>query len=162
MDIVTLRAKRLNVINFHVVSRIGRWMSSLADCMHFADAGEYVSMSNSSCHGIDNDDLNVHTVFFLLTEIIDSSTILIQATNGTSPFEFRIGTNLEFNANKQTFSIHGNGTVASIIRNSMNSRKISFTIPVNVSLEDWVCVSDTPVLTIRNLTVSHNRARGVY
>jgi hypothetical protein len=32
---------------------------------------------------------------------------------------------------------------------------------VNVNVGDWVCVSDTPVLTIRNFTVSHNRARGV-
>jgi hypothetical protein len=26
---------------------------------------------------------------------------------------------------------------------------------------DWACVGDTPLLTIRNFTVSQNRARGV-
>jgi hypothetical protein len=161
MDFFTLRAKRLNVINFHVIPRNGRWMSSLADCMHFADAREYVSISDSSCQAMGDDGLNVHAVFFLVTEVIDSSTIIIQATNDTGPLEFGVGTNLEFSANKQPFSVHGNGTVASIIYNSTNSRKITFTSPVNVNLEDWICVSDTPVLTIRNFTVSHNRARGV-
>jgi hypothetical protein len=161
MDFFTLRAKRLNVINFYVIPRNGRWMSSLADCMHFADAREYVSISDSICQGMGDDGLNVHAVFFLVIEVIDSSTIIIQATNETGPLEFGVGTNLEFTANKQPFSVHGNGTVASIIRNSTNSRKITFTSPVNVSLQDWVCVSDTPVLTIRNFTVSHNRARGV-
>ncbi len=43
----------------------------------------------------------------------------------------------------------------------MTSRILTFTGPINVSVGDWVCVGDTPLLTIQNFTVSHNRARGV-
>jgi hypothetical protein len=161
MGFIALRARRLNVINYHIKPKNGRWMSSIVDCMHFVDTREYVSISDSSCQAMGDDGLNVHGVFFLVTEIIDSSTIIIQATNGTGALDFGIGTNLEFSKNQQPFTVHGSGTVASLVFNSTNSRKLTFTSPINVNLDDWVCVSNTPLLTIRNFTVSHNRARGV-
>jgi hypothetical protein len=99
--------------------------------------------------------------FFLVTEIIDSSTIIIEGLKEADPLDVGIGTNLEFSNNQQPFTIHGNGTVASLVYNSTYSRKITFTNPVNVNLGDWVCVADTPILTIRNFTVAQNRARGV-
>jgi hypothetical protein len=100
-------------------------------------------------------------VFFLVTQVIDSSTIIIQATNWTDPLDVGTGTNMEFSGNHEPFTVHGSGTIASIVFNSTNSRKLTFTNPVNVGIGDWACVADTPLLTIRNFTVSHNRARGV-
>jgi hypothetical protein len=161
MGFNTIRARRLNVINYHVKPYNGRWMSTIVDCMHHTDAREYVSISDSSCQGTGDDGLNVHGVFFLITQVIDASTIVIEAINGTEPLNIGVGTKVEFSSNQQPFTVHGTGTVASLTFKSVNSRKLTFTNPVNVSLANWVCVGDTPMLTIRNFTVSHNRARGV-
>jgi hypothetical protein len=161
MAFVTLRAKRINVINYHVIPRNGRWMSSVADCIHFTHAREYVTISDSSCQAMGDDGLNVHGSFFLVTKVIDSSSIIIEATNWTYSLDLGVGTTVEFSGNQQPFTVHGNGTIASIIFNSTNSRNITFTSAVNVNLGDWVCVADTPLLTIRNFTVANNRARGV-
>jgi hypothetical protein len=161
MGFVTVSAKRLNIIDYHIIPHNGRWMSSNQDCMHFIDTREYVSISDSTCQAMGDDGLNVHAVFFLVTAVINSTTIIIEGINGDGPLDIGVGTNLEFSSNKQPFTVHGNGTVASLVFNSSNSRKITFTGPVNVNLDDWVCVSDTPLLTVRNFTVSHNRARGV-
>ncbi len=160
MGFVGLRTKRLNVMDYHIRARDGRWMSSNVDCMHFMDAREYVSISDSSCQAMGDDGLNVHSVFFLITQIINSTTIIIEGTNLTDPLDFGVNTNLEFSNNQQPFRAYGSGTVASIVFDSTNLRTVTFTSPVNVSTGDLVCVSDTPRLIIRNLTVSHNRARG--
>ena len=165
MGFVTLRAKQLNIIDYHIKPYNGRWMSSNADCMHFIDAREYVSISNSSCQAMGDDGLNVHAVLFRVTEVIDSSTVIIEVKNYTypldAPIDIGVGTNLEFTSYQQPFTVHESGTVASLVFNSTNSRKVTFTNPVNVNLGDWACVADTPLLIIRNFTVSHNRARGV-
>ena len=161
MGFVTLRAKRINIIDYHVLPRNGRWMSTVADCMHFTHAREYVSISDSSCQAMGDDGLNVHGTLFLVTDVIDSRSITIEATKWTYSLDVGVGTSLEFSGNQQPFTVHGNGTIASIVFNSVNSRNITFTSAVNVNLGDWVCVADTPVLTIRNLTVANNRARGV-
>ena len=161
MGFVTLRAKRINVIDYHVIPRNGRWMSTVADCMHFTHAREYVSISDSRCQAMGDDGLNVHGSFFLVTKVINSSSITIEATNWSYSLDVGVGTNLEFSSNQQPFTVHGNGTVDSIVVNSTNSRNITFTSTVNVNLGDWVCVADTPRLTIRNFTVANNRARGV-
>jgi hypothetical protein len=129
--------------------------------MHFIDTREYVSISDSKCQAMGDDGLNVCARFFLVVEIIDSNTIMIEGLKEAGPLDVGIGTNLEFSSNQQPFTIHGNGTIASLVFNSTYSRKITFTNPVNVNLGDWVCVADTPILTIRNFTVAQNRARGV-
>ena len=159
MGFVTVSVKRLNVINFNVLQRNGRWMSANQDCMHFIDTREYVSISNSKCQGMGDDGLNVCARFFLVSQVIDSSTIIMEAFKG-GPLDVGIGTNLEITSHEQPFTIHGNGTISSLTFVSDNSRKVTFTSPVNVNLNDWVSVADTPLLTIRNFTVSHNRARG--
>jgi hypothetical protein len=161
MGFVALRSQRLNINNCHVIPRNGRWMSTIIDCMHFTDAREYISITDSSCQATGDDGLNVHGVFLLVTEVLNSSTIIIETTKDLGPLNMGVGTSLEFSSNQQPFTVHGNGTIASIIFNSTTSRILTFTGPINASVGDWVCVSDTPLLTIRNFTVSHNRARGV-
>jgi hypothetical protein len=93
--------------------------------------------------------------FFRVTEVIDSSTVIIDVKNFTypldAPIDVGVGTNLEFSSNQQPFTVHGSGTIASLVFNSTNSRKVTFTNPVNVNLGDWACVADTPLLNIRNL-----------
>ena len=160
MGFVTLRARRLNVIDYHVMTRDNRWMSSNVDCMHLMDSREYISICDSSCQGMGDDGLNVHSVFFIVTQIINSTTIVIQGTNLTDPLDVGVNTNLEFSNSQQPFRAYANGTVASVEFDSTNFRRITLTSPMNVTLGDWVFVSDTPRLTIRNLTVSHNRTRG--
>ena len=159
MGFVTVSIKRLNIINFNVLPRNGRWMSANQDCMHFIDTREYVSILDSKCQGMGDDGLNVCARFFLVSQVIDSSTIIMEAFKG-GPLDVGIGTNLEMTSHEQPFTVHENGIISSLTFISDNSRKVTFTSPVNVSLNDWVCVADTPLLTIRNFTVSHNRARG--
>lgn len=161
MGFVTLRARRLNIVDYHVKRYQDRWMSTIVDCTHHVDARESISISDSSCEGMGDDGLNVHGVFFLVTQVIDSSTIIIQAMGGTDALDLGVGTNLEFSSHDQPFTVHASGTVALVVFHSPNSRKLVFTNSIDVKVDDWVCVSDTPLLTIRNFTVSHNRARGV-
>lgn len=161
MGIVSLRATRLTIANYHILPRAGRWLSTNVDCIHLVDTREYISISDSVCQGMGDDGLNVHATFFLVTEIINSTSAVIEATNGSTILDVGVGTTLEFSSKQQPFSVYGNGTVASIIFNSTKSRNITFINPVPLSVGDWICVADTPQLTIRNYTVSHNRARGV-
>jgi hypothetical protein len=44
MGIFTLRTPRLNIIDYHVKPYNGRWMSTSADCMHFADYRQYINI----------------------------------------------------------------------------------------------------------------------
>ncbi|CAF1685705.1 unnamed protein product, partial [Adineta ricciae] len=160
MDFFTVRAGHLQVKNYHVLPRDNRWVSTIVDCMHFIDTREYVSLIDSECYAMGDDGLNVHAVFFLVTEVIDTQTIIIQAKNSYVFINFDVGINLEFSSNQEPFVVHGNGLVASISStNSSDSIKISFTNPVNVN--NWACGTDTPLLTTRNFTVVNNRARGV-
>ncbi|CAF1625277.1 unnamed protein product, partial [Adineta ricciae] len=56
-----------------------------------------------------------------------------------------------------THSVEGN---ASLPRRALFYAQ-PCTNPVNVTINDWACIVDTPLLTIRNLTVANNRARDV-
>ena len=160
MGFPILRARRLNINDYHVKRRNGRWMSTTMDCMHYTDAREYISLTDSSCEAMGDDGLNVHGALLEITKVIDSKTIIMQ-TNWGDLLDVGVGTHLEFTSHQQPFTVHGNGTVASLVFNTVNSRKVSFTDPVTVNVGDWACVSDTPYVFIRNFTVSHNRARGV-
>jgi hypothetical protein len=71
MGFVTLRAKRLNVINYYVIPYNGRWMSFIADTR------EYVSILDSKCQAMGDDGLNVHAFLFPVTEIINPSAIIL-------------------------------------------------------------------------------------
>ena len=161
MGFVTVSVRRLTVADFHVKPRNNRWMSASQDCLHFIDTREYVSISDSSCQAMGDDGLNVCAIFLHVKEVIDSQAVIIEAINGGGPLNIGIGTNIEISSHDQPFTVHGNGTVASLVFDTDYSRKMTFTSPVNVNLNDWVCVADTPLLTIRNFTVSHNRARGM-
>ncbi len=161
MGVTTTRIRRLNIIDYHVLPYGGRWTSTILDCMHFTDTREYVSISDSICHTTGDDGLNVHANYLLVTEIINSTTIIINATNSTMTLDVGVGTTLEFSSSQQPFTVYGNASVASLVFDSTHSRQITFTSPVNVNLGDWVCVADTPMLIIRNFTVVNNMGRGV-
>jgi hypothetical protein len=161
MGVNTMRIKRFNILDFHVRPYGERWTSTILDCMHFTDTREYILLSDSICHTTGDDGLNVHANYLLVTEIIDSNILIINSTNATGILDVGVGTDLEFSGNQQPFTVYGNGTIALIEFDSKNSRKITFTGPVNVSVGDWACVADTPRLTIRNFTVVNNMGRGV-
>ena len=161
MGIVTLRVRRFNIFNYQVRPRDGRWLSQNQDAMHFVDSREYITITDSVCEGMGDDALNVHATFLLITKIINSTAAIVKATNGTTILDMGVGTNVEFSSYQQTYTVHGNGTIASLIFNSIDTRNITFTKPVNLSFNDWICVADTPRLTVRNLTVANNRARGI-
>lgn len=161
MGIVTLRVRRFNILNYQVRPRDGRWLSQNQDAMHFVDTREYITITDSVCEAMGDDALNVHATFLLITEIINSTAATVTATNGTTILDIGVGTNVEFSSYQQPYTVHGNGTIASVIFNSINTRNITFTTPVNLSVNDWMCVADAPFLTIRNLTVANNRARAV-
>ncbi|CAF2841804.1 unnamed protein product [Rotaria sp. Silwood2] len=161
MGVVTLRAKRLNIIDFHVIPRDGRWMSTIVDCMHFADSRDYINIIDSKCEAQGDDGLNVHGFYFIVAEIINSTALVFEEFNWFDVLNVGLGTRLEFSSSQQQFTVYATATVASSSIYSPTSRLFTFTSPINVSVGDWASVADTPTLTIRNLTVANNRARGV-
>ncbi|UJR12269.1 hypothetical protein I4U23_016446 [Adineta vaga] len=160
MGLVTVKSRRLNIINFHVLRRNGRWLSSSTDCMHFISIKEYINLIDSKCQAMGDDGFNVHSTFLLVTKIISSKTIIVTAMNGTDSY-VENGTHLEFSSNEQPFTVRKIGIVASSTRYNSSSRLLTFTTSINASLNYFVSSADTPVLTIRNFTVENNRARGV-
>jgi hypothetical protein len=161
MGLVTLRAKRLTVMNFNVLRRDERWASTIADCMHFADAREYVNIFDSKCEAMGDDGLNIHATYFNVTEIVNSSALVIQAGGSGDKLHVGVGTRLEFSTYQQPFTTYTTAVVISYEMINQTSALFIFDSPVNVSIGDLTCVADTPRLTIRNFTVANNRARGV-
>ncbi len=159
MGFFTIKIRRFNVINFHIVPRNGRWLSSSSDCMHFVNAKEYVNIIDSKCQATADDGLNIFRPFYSVVEIMNSTAILVK-TAGTDPF-IEIGEHLEFTSNKQPFTVYATGTVVSSESRGPDKGLITFTNSINASVGDWLCNADTPALTIRNFTVQNNRARGV-
>jgi hypothetical protein len=160
MGLVALRARRLNINDYHVKSRDDHWMSTTMDCMHFMDSREFVSLSDSKCEAMGDDGLNVLTIYFNITRIINSSALILQTKYSSDLFNFGLGTRLEFSANRHPFTVYTTAVIASSSPISPHSQLFTFTSPIDVTVGDWVCVSDTPLLTIRNFTVANNRARG--
>jgi hypothetical protein len=161
MGIFTIRIQHLNMIDYHVKLHNERWMSTAADCMHFADSRGLINVFDSSCEGQGDDGLNVQAFYFQVVRILSSNTLIIQENNWPDTLNVGIGTNLEFSRSLTPFTPYATATVASSSVNNSNSRVFTFTSSINASVGDMVCVADTPSLTIRNLTVANNRARGV-
>ena len=161
MAFVTNRVRRLTVVDYHVTPYEGRWLSANSDCMHFISTSEYVSLSDSKCQMQGDDGLNVLTPIVTVTAVVNSSALIIGAFNWTDALNIPNGTHLEFSSRNQPFTAYSTGTVASSTLSPPDSRLFIFTGPVNASVGDYVCVSDTPSVTIRNFTVERNRARGV-
>lgn len=161
MSFVVERVKRLTVHDYHVTPYEGRWLSANSDCMHFISTTEFVSLSDSKCQMQADDGLNVFTHYVRVTEVINSTALIISAINYTDPLFIEDGTRLEFSSSKQAFVTYSAGTVASSTVDSPTSRLFLFTSPVNASVGDFAHIGDVPALTIRNFTVERNRARGV-
>ncbi|CAF1074126.1 unnamed protein product [Rotaria sordida] len=161
VGIMTLRIKGMNIIDYHVIPRTGRWMSTSVDCMHIGDSRDYINIVNSKCEAQGDDGLNVHAFYFTVTEIINSTALVIKEFNFPDVLNVGVGTRLEFSRSQQQFTVYTTAIVAFSYINGPNTRVFVFTSPINVSVGDWASVADAPALTIRNFTVANNRARGV-
>ncbi|CAF1469478.1 unnamed protein product [Rotaria sp. Silwood1] len=161
VGIMTLRIKRINIIDYHVIPRTGRWMSTPVDCMHIGDSRDYINIVDSKCEAQGDDGLNVHAFYFTVTEIINSTTLVFEEFNFPDVLNVGVGTRLEFSRSQQQFTVYTTAIVASSYLNGPHTRVFVFTSPVNVAVRDCASVADTPALTIRNFTVANNRARGI-
>jgi hypothetical protein len=161
MGVYTTRTRGLNVLDYHVKPRNGRWMSTSADCMHFGDSRNYINIFDSSCEAQGDDGLNVQAFIFVVIQVLSSTSLIIQENSWPDTLNIGVGTNLEFSHNSTPFTPYATATVASSTVNNANSQIFTFTSSINANVGDMVCVSDTPSLTIRNLTVANNRGRGV-
>jgi hypothetical protein len=155
------RTKRLNIINCNVIRRDERWMSTIADCMHFMDTREYISISNSKCSSMGDDGLNIHATYFTVKQIINSTTLIVQTSLFPTILNVGIGTDLEFSRNQQPFTPHAKGRVISTKIYDSTSQIFTFNNPVDADINDYVVISDTPQVVITNFTVENNRARGI-
>ena len=158
---LAIRVKRLTVSDYHVTPISGRWLSGNSDCMHFISTREFVSLSDSKCQMQGDDGLNVFTHYVRVTEVINSTALIISAINYTDSLFVENGARLQFSSAKQPYVDYSEGIVASSIIDSPTSRLFLFTGPVNASVGDFVHFGDVPALTIRNFTVERNRARGI-
>ena len=161
MGFAITRVRRLNIRNYHVLPRHGRWLSTTADCLNFLDSREYVHISDSTCSSMGDDGLSVHSMYFIVQQILNSTTIIIQTFNWPDTLNFGIGTTLEFSPHDQPFTPYTKGTIASTKDNDSKSRIFTFTKPLIVNVNDYVVVSDVPEVMVKNLTVENNRARGI-
>jgi hypothetical protein len=161
MGVLSLRARRFNIIDYHVVRKDGRWMSTIVDCLHLVDSREYINIFDSQCESMGDDGLNVHAPYLPVTQVINSSALVIQSLHSPEQLAFGIGTRLEFSTHAQPFTSYATATIATSSVIGSDSQIYTFTSPINASVNDWTCVADTPALTIRNFTVANNRARGV-
>jgi len=161
MGIFTLRTTRLNINDYHVKPANGRWLSTSADCMHFGDSRGFINIFDSSCASQGDDGLNVQAFYFTVTQVLNSSALIIQENNWPEVLNVGVGTNLGFSTNSKPFTVHATATVASLSVYNANSQIITFTSSISTGVGEMVCVVGTPSLTIRNLTVANNRARGV-
>lgn len=160
LGMLTLRAQRLNIIDYHTKPCDGCWLSANADCIHLTESREYVSVLNTKYSSTGNDGLAVHGVYFLVTEILNSTTLMMQIFNWTDPLDVGDNTTLQFSPHTQPFSAYTKGIVASSISNSTHLRLFTFTNRINVTVGDYACVADSFILTVRNYTVENNRGRG--
>jgi len=161
MGLVVIRGRRITISDYHIKPHDGLWLSANADCIHLSDAREYIHLSDSKCEMQGDDGLNVHSQYFVVTEILNSTTLIVSAFNWTDPLNIDDGTVLEFSYNDEPFTPYGTATVASSTFAPPTSRIFTFTSSVNVSIGDYACVGEPPALTIRNFTVERNRARGI-
>jgi hypothetical protein len=161
MGLYTTRTRGMNVLDYHVKPRNGRWMSTSADCMHFGDSRNYINIFDSSCEAQGDDGLNVQAFIFVITQVLSSTSVIIQENSWPDTLNVGVGTNLEFSHNSTPFTAYATAAVASSAVYNSNSQVFTFTSSINASVGDRVCVSDTPTLIIRNLTVANNRGRGV-
>jgi hypothetical protein len=155
-----LRAKRLNIIDYHTKPRDGYWLSTNADCMHLTESIESISVLNTKCQSTGDDGLAVHAVYFLVTEVINSTALMMQIFNWTDPLDVGDKTILQFSTHTQPFIAYTKGIVASSISNSTNLRLFTFTSSINVSVGDFACIADSSILTVRNYTAENTRGRG--
>lgn len=161
MGFAMTRIRRLNVRNYHVLPRHGRWLSTTADCLNFLDSRESVHISDSTCSSMGDDGLSVHSMYFIVQQVINSTTLIIQTFNWPDTLNFGIGTTLEFSPHDQPFTPYTKGTIASMKDNDSKSRIFIFTQSLTVNANDYVAVSDVPEVFVKNLTVQNNRARGI-
>jgi hypothetical protein len=164
MGLVTTRIHRFNINDFHITPKNGRWMSTPVDCMHFSDTREYINIIDSSCEAQGDDGLNVHAFYFTVVQILNSSAIVVQELSWSDTLNVGIGTRMEFSTQSAPFTVYETAILISMqfYNSTSNLALYTFASPViGINLGDKVCVADTPSLTIRNLTVKNNRARGV-
>lgn len=161
MGIVALRAKGLTINNYYVTPRSGRWLSTSADCMHFSDCRNYITISNSKCEAQGDDGLNVHAFYLQVAQIISPTSLVITEYSWPDVLNVGVGTRMEFSSNQQPFTVYTSAVVTSTSVHNSNSRLFVFNSPISVNVGDWVSVADTPTVTVTNLTVANNRARGI-
>jgi hypothetical protein len=92
---------------------------------------------------------------------MNSTSIIIQTFNWPDTLNLGIGTELEFSTHQQPFTSYTKGIIASITSYDSQSRIFRFIKPINVSVDDYVVVSDVPQVIVKNLTIENNRARGI-
>ena len=161
MGLLTFRATRLTVLDYHAEPGQGRWLSTNSDCMHFTDAREYINLSNSKCHLTGDDGCNIHKVYLEIAEVINTTALVLKAIGWIEPVRIGEGIRLEFTSKQKPFTSYTSGTIiSSSLTNSTDSMLFLFDRPVNVSVGDWAYVADRLTVTIRNFTVENNRDRG--
>ncbi len=159
MGIVTNQIRRLNILNVQIAPRNGRWLSTVMDCLNFKNNREYINIFDSTCEATGDDGLNVHQPYLTIVDIINSTTVMTQVTNGTDPY-IEVGNRVELSSSMKPFTVYQTATVDSFVITGPFSRIITLNTSVNASVDDHIGNADTPQLTIRNFTVKNNRAHG--
>ncbi len=68
---------------------------------------------------------------------------------------------MEFSSSQQPFTPHAKGKVISTKIYDSLSQKFTLNSSINVNINDYVVITDTPQVFINNLTIVNNRVRGI-
>ena len=159
------RIHGLSVVDYHVRKAAGRWMSTYADCMHFGDHRTSISIVNSSCEGMGDDGLNVHSYYFNVTDLLNDTSVVMSLHNKLGwldTLNVGVGAIISFSHASSPYIAYASYEVVALSQHSSSSYVYTFTTSIaGAVLYDLAYVSGSPSLLLSNFTVSNNRARGV-
>ena len=160
------RIHNLHVSNYHVKKREGRWLSTNADANHMGDCRGRLAWVNSSFEGMGDDGLNVHSYFFNTTAIINATTVvlsLLKNTGWLDTLNVGVGSSMTFSHAATPYVPYAQYQIAALHQHSASSYQYTFTTTIHpaTAVSDWCYVSNSPSLLLSNVTIAHNRARGV-
>jgi hypothetical protein len=136
LGVLTIRVRRFCNIDFHVRSGRERWLNTNPDGLHLSDTQDYLSIINSECQLTGDDASNIHATYFNVSEVINSTALIIKSAIDPNLLNLGADTHLEFSNKRQQYTIYAIEKVVSSIKVASNANLFIFANPVNVSLGD--------------------------
>lgn len=167
MGVVAQRSADILLDNVKVIAapKSGRMISTIADATHFVNCRGKISMQNCTFESMMDDATNIHGIYARIDEKYSDNAVLVKLIH-FEQWGFKLFTpnkNVEF-VNAADMTTVSNNQVSSVERLNKEYAIVTFKnkIPETIKLGDAIASTDdnAPEVTIRNCSISKNRARG--